>query len=428
MAATRQFDVIVVGGGNAALCAALAAHQCGANVAVLEAAPIEERGGNSRFASALFRFVHSGMQDIEPLLPPSEEANVKRCTIAPYTREDYAADMLSTSRGQCDMEKIEVLFDKGLETLTWLRDQGVKWRIPVNKFFDLDKIMTGTIKIPAGSPVGAQNEGISLTDDLWEAVEKAGISTFYGCPAYDLITNGDTILGVRTRQRDRYVDFEGQVILACGGFEASARLRRQYLGDPWDLVVVRGCRFNMGTMLEKAIAAGAANAGHWGGCHASPQDLNAPKVGDLSLTDKMSRYSYPYSVMVNIEGKRFLDEGEDNFVLTYAKTGGAISQQPGATAYQIFDQKTIHLLEPRYSTGKPITDDTLEGLAKKIGVNVPQFLATVNKFNDAVPKHGAFDPFKNDGLCTSGLSIPKSNWAIPIDKPPFVAYGVTGGK
>ena len=179
---------------------------------------------------------------------------------------------------------------------------------------------------------------MGLIDDLWEAVESRAdrITPFYGHPVIDLLTAGDTVLGVRARLRDSFLDFHGQVILACGGFEASPRLRRQFLGEGWDLVVVRGTRFNTGRMMEKAIAAGAGDTGHFGGCHATPQDLQAPKVGDLYVTDKMSRYSYPYSVMVNLEGKRFLDEGENHFGLTYAKTGGTIGRQPGATAFQIF--------------------------------------------------------------------------------------------
>lgn len=186
-----------------------------------------------------------------------------------------------------------------------------------------------------------------MTDDLWEAVERQSdrITPFYSHPVSDLLTRGDSVFGVRVRLRDSFLDFEGKVILASGGFEASPRLRRQFLGEGWDLVVVRGTRFNTGRMMERAMAAGAGDVGHFGGCHATPQDLNAPKVGDLSVTDKMSRYSYPYSIMVNLEGKRFMDEGENHFGLTYAKTGARIGNQPGATAFQIFVSR--HRAHPR---------------------------------------------------------------------------------
>ena len=159
----------------------------------------------------------------------------------------------------------------------------------------------------------------------------------------------------------------GAVVLACGGFEANPEMRLRYLGPGWDLVKVRGTRFNMGTMLTQALSAGAQPAGHWGGCHASPQDAAHPPVGDLRLTDKLSRYSFPYSLLINPDGHRFVDEGEDEVWLTYAKTGSAILAQKGGRAYQLFDQKTIHLLEPRYSTGTPIEAHTIEELATRLG-------------------------------------------------------------
>ncbi|OOF89783.1 hypothetical protein ASPCADRAFT_60828, partial [Aspergillus carbonarius ITEM 5010] len=191
-----------------------------------------------------------------------------------------------------------------------------------------------------------------------------------------------------------------------------------------------GSRFNTGSLMEKAVAAGAGVAGHFGGCHATPHDLDAPKVLAPTDTDSMSRYSFPYSVMVNVEGRRFLDEGENHFSLTYAKTGAAIVRQPQATAFQIFDQQTLHLLEPRYARASPVQADTLEELAEKIGVDVVAFGQTMREYNAATSEDAAvrFDPFTLDGLSTgTALAIPKSNWALPLTEGPFVAYGVTCG-
>ena len=434
--ASQNFDVVVIGGGNAALVAALSAHEAGAHVAILEAAPRSERGGNSRFASAVFRVPHGGLSRSSPkslhsLLCDDAMLDAQRCTVQAYTPEAFVDDMMTTTNGRADRDLMDVVLKHGYDTCAWMRDQGVRWKLTVGKFFDQNNMASGTIDLPPGVALMAYDEGVSLTDDLWAAVEKTSIEIFYQCPAFDLLVEGDRVRGIRARQSD-YVDFYGQIILGCGGFEASPRLRRQYLGQGWDLVVVRGTRFNTGTMLEKAIHAGAQATGHWGGAHASPQDLRAPKMGDLAVGDKMSRYSYPFSVMVNINGKRFINEGEADFSKTYAKTGAAISEQPGAVAYQIFDQKTLHTLEPRYhKTGKPVMDETLAGLASKLGINVQAFLDTIREFNTAVPpiKPGhKVNPLALDGVSTnSALRIPKSNWALPIDSPPYHAYGVTCG-
>lgn len=343
--------------------------------------------------------------------------------------------MLTTSKGLCDREKTEIVFDQGLETVQWMKRKGVHWGLTLSKFFDEKAIAgSGTIQLTAGGALMARNQGAGLMKDLWEVVERIDISVFYSTPAHELLSEGDTVLGVRPRMRDRFVDFKGKVILASGGFEASARLRKQYLGEGWDLVVVRGTRFNTGRMLEKAIAGGAGDTGHWSGCHASPQCLSAPRVGDLSVLDQMSRYSYPYSIMVNAQGKGFMDEGEDLMGLTYAKTGSAIGSQPGAVAWQIFDQKVLYLLEPRYKLSKPMVADSFEELAKMIGVDLRIFLKTIEEYNAVVRRNeegevSRFDPFSLDGVSTGDLlETPKSNWALPINRPPYVAYGVTCGK
>ena len=423
-----DFDVIVVGGGNAAMVAALSAHEAGASVALFEAAPKEERGGNSRFAGAIFRFPHPGYDAVKPLLCETaiQDSDTHRCVMKPYTAEDFTGDMMRTSAGRADLDQVQVVIREGYDTCKWMQDQGVQWQLTLHKFFDTS-VIKGTIDLRPGSPIMALHEGVGLTDDLWKAVEKTNIAVFYNSPAHELIMVGDTVLGVRIRASDAFTDFHGQVILGCGGFEANPRLRRQYLGPGWDLVVVRGTRFNTGLMLEKAINAGAQATGNWGGAHASPQDLKAPRVGDLRVTDKMSRYSYPYALMVNLEGQRFMDEGEDLFSYTYAKTGAAVGKQTGSTAYQVFDQKTVHLLEPRYATGTPLKSETLEDLARQMNVPVSAFTTTVREFNDHT-QPGDFDPFHKDGLSTKqGLAIPKSNWAVPLDAPPYVAYGVTCG-
>ncbi|PYI27888.1 FAD/NAD(P)-binding domain-containing protein [Aspergillus indologenus CBS 114.80] len=431
---TNRYDVLVVGGGNAALVAALSAHHAGARVAIFEAASQAERGGNSRFSSGIFRIPHDGLDSLKHLLHPKAAADVAYCRMRPYTAEMYRGDVERTSKGQCDRAQLAVMLAGAFETVTWMSQTlGVKWQLPLGKFFDREKIIRaqGTVDMPPWDTIMAIGEGTGLMADLWAAVEqRPEITVFHSAPVADLIAEGDTIRGLRVRHRETTAEYFGQVILGCGGFEASARLRRQYLGEGWDLVSLRGSRFNTGRMMEKAVAAGAGMAGHFGGCHATPHDLHAPKVLDPSDCDKMSRYSFPYSVLVNTEGRRFLDEGEDHFSLTYAKTGAAIVRQPQATAFQVFDQKTLHLLEPRYATSKPIHADTLDELAQKMGVDAANFAETIRQYNAATPPDAVekFNAFALDHVSTgTALAIPKSNWALPIDQGPFVAYGVTCG-
>jgi tricarballylate dehydrogenase len=333
-------------------------------------------------------------------------------------------------QGRSDPDLIRTLIDTSYDTAAWMQGYGVRWELVVDKLFDPTRLPPGTrYAIPPGGAMRATNEGIGLMYDLFAAVEGAGIRVMYDAPAQELLMSGATCVGVRVRSQDRFVDVGGRaVILASGGFESNPELRLRYLGTGWDLVKVRGTRFNTGTMLLAALAAGAAPAGHWGGAHASPLDAHAPDVGELSLTDRMSRYSYPYSLLVDSSGGRFVDEGEDEVWLTYAKTGWAIRERPGARAWQLFDQRTIHLLEPRYSTGIPVEADSLDGLAGKLGLPAARLQRTVAEFNAACRDPGGFDPFHKDGLA-SGAAIepPKSNWALPLDAPPFVAYAVTCG-
>lgn len=426
--ADHQYDVIVVGAGNAALVAALTAQQEGAKVLVLEAAPEEERGGNSRFAGAIFRFAHDGPDSVAPLLDDEAKGWLDRVEFDGYSTARFTEDANLVSGGRSDQDLQKILIDRSYETVEWMRDVGVKWELTVGKLIDPDKIDPDeTYELPAGGAVRVVEEGVGLIDNLFEAVEATDIDVWYGSPAVELLTEGSTVTGVKVAAEDRYIDVEGVVVLAAGGFEANPEMRQRYLGDGWDLVKVRGTRFNMGHMLQAALDAGAQPAGHFGGAHASPLDADAPKVGDLRLTDKMSRYSYPYSVMVNVDGERFVDEGEDEVWLTYAKTGSAIRSQPQALAFQIFDQKTDHLLEPRYSTGTPIEANSLEELADKLGIDRDALRSTVDTYN-AATTGGKFDPFTKDGLKASPEGQPpKSNWATPLDEGPFTCYRVTCG-
>ena len=265
----------------------------------------------------------------------------------------------------------------------------------------------------------------------FKAVEKQGISIRYGTRATELLHGRSGVEGVRVIADRVQEEIRARaVVLACGGFEANREWRTRYLGRGWDLAKVRGTRYNTGDGIRMALKIGAQPCGNWSGAHATEWDLNAPEYGELAIGDAFSKHSYPLSIMLNVNGMRFLDEGEDTYNYTYAKYGRAILEQPGQAAWQIFDSKVIPRLRSSYRIRKvtKVTASTLEELVARLeGVNSQQALKTIREYNAAVMQDVPFNPNVKDGRGTRGLAVPKSNWAQTIDAPPFEAYGVTCG-
>jgi tricarballylate dehydrogenase len=425
--AHRAADVIVVGGGNAGLLAAIAAHEAGLDVHLIEASPRAERGGNSRFASGVYRVAHCGAEDIRALIPDDTGYPWDQIDITPYPVDRFLGDIIGPSRGFADPFLLADVATQSLETVRWMKGCGVRWALSMSKLPDSLK-QGENVRLAAGGELIAEGNGRALVETLFQRVEEIGISVSYGSPVVDLVTRGGTVGGVliRTDEADQPVHAP-VTILACGGFEASAEARARYLGPGWDLVKVRGSRYNTGTLLDRAINHGAASAGHWSVAHAVPIDAAAPAVGDLAVGDSTARYSYPYGITINLDGRRFLDEGEDEIPFTYAEIGRKVLTQAGGAAYQIFDRTGCGLLEPRYNTAKPIEAATIEELATSMGVPRDQLAATVREFNAACPQ-GQSDPSAKDGLCARPHGQPpKSNWAVPLTTPPYRAYRVTSG-
>jgi tricarballylate dehydrogenase len=220
------------------------------------------------------------------------------------------------------------------------------------------------------------------------------------------------------------------VVIAAGGFEANREWRTRYLGAGWEMAKVRGTRFNTGDGIRMALDAGAQAYGQWSGCHSVSWERYAPDFGELDRPITASRNGYPFSLMINANGERFVDEGADFRNYTYAKYGRIVLEQPGSFAWHVFDSQVDHLLHDEYrskGTTKVQANTIEELVAKMEDVHAPTFLKTVREFNAAVKRDASFNPNIKDGKCTEGLAINKSNWANPIEKPPYSAYAVTCG-
>jgi tricarballylate dehydrogenase len=279
--------------------------------------------------------------------------------------------------------------------------------------------------------VEAWGGGPGLVDAHIKAAEKNGIPVFFQARALSLIRDDDGVHGVNVRYQGKTRALRCKsVVLAAGGFESNPEWRTRYLGPGWDLAKVRGTRFNTGDGIRMALDAGASPCGNWSGCHAVGWDRNAPEFGELAVGDGFQKHSYPFGIMINANGERFVDEGADFRNYTYAKYGAVILRQPGQFAWQIFDAKVTHLLRDEYRIRQVtrVKADTLEELVARLDdVDAGRALATIHDYNAAVHTEVEFNPNVKDGRCTYGLDVPKSNWANTIDTPPFEAYAVSCG-
>ncbi len=423
-----EYDVIVVGAGNAAHAAAVSAREHGAErVLMLEKAPEELRGGNTHYSGGLFRFAFDNAEDLLRLVPDAEEQIPGFLKNAqPYPASAFRADLDRVTEGASDPELSEMLIGRSYETICWMADQGITMGVAA----DLSGIKyESEIRWPQGAVIRAVGIGIGLSRMWFEIGAERGIEVRYRSGGQRLLQDSSgAVTGVLVRDPDGLHEIEaGAVILGCGGFEANPEWRARYLGRPWDTARVRGTQFNNGDGLRMAMDVGALPYGQWSGNHGTPIAAEAPPFGDRKLTDQTNRLSYPFSVVLNTQGQRFIDEGEDFQLLTYAKTGGAVLRQPGGLAFQIFDDKVVEALEPRYRTTEPVVAETLEELVAQLPLDREQALQSLAEFNDAVAGGGTFDPGSRDGLTTKGLDPVKSNWAQRLDTPPFRAYPITGG-
>ena len=421
-------SVIVVGTGNAALCAALAALEKGAQVLLLEKADETLAGGNTKYTAGAMRFAYDGNEDIKPLLRDPDDPRLPHTDFASYTKTKFADDLLGFNDGRPLSDEQRSLIEESGNTMRWLSGHDVTFEpIYSRQSFEKD----GRHVFWGGLTLAAENEGVGLFEMELAAVKRLGGTVRYGAGVTALLEKGGKVIGVKVGDEDIHAD---AVILASGGFEASEALRTKYIGSHWDAAKVRGTPHNTGDGIMMALDIGAAEYGFYEGCHATPMDLHMADFGGLSLPHKerknYRKICYFLGIMLNANGDRFVDEGSNFRNYTYAQFGKAILEQPGQFAWQVFDSKVFELLyeEYRFHDAHFVEADTLDDLVEKLeGLDPLKARQTILNYNAAVDEETPFDPTILDGKGTSGLALPKSNWAQAIDTGPFKAFPVTGG-
>jgi len=389
------FDVVVAGGGNAALCAAITAARAGCRVIVIEGAPAFYRGGNTRHTRNL-RIAHDGSA---PTMT------------GPYAQDEFLDDLYRVTGGETDEVLARLTVGRSGDLLGWMDEQGVRFQPPLGGTLSLGK----TNAFFLGGGRGALNA-------LYRRAEALGVVCVYDAPVTALnIVDGYFISAV-VNYKGRPVPVRGRTLVAAaGGFEANIEWLKQYWGAAADNFLIRGTPYNKGDVLRMLLDAGIASVGDPTQCHAVAIDARAPKF-DGGIATRLD--SIVFGIVVNRDALRFYDEGEDVWPKRYAVWGRLVAQQPGQIAYSIVDAKSIRLFMP--SIFPAIEAPTIAELAVKLSLDPAALAKTVGDFNAAV-KPGAFDHTVLDDCATSGLAIPKSHWARMLDTPPFYGYPLRPG-
>lgn len=392
----QTYDVLVAGGGNAALCAAITARQAGATVLLLESAPRHSRGGNSRHTRNL-RAMHN------------EPNNV--LTDA-YQEDEYWDDLLRVTAGNTDEALARMTIRASSGVFGWMQQCGVRFQ----------PSLTGTLNLGRTNAFFLGG-GKALVNAYYLTAERLGVDIIYDTEVLSLnmddgfVRSADiTLRGFPETVRARCV------VASAGGFQANLDWMREYWGDAVDNFVIRGTPYNKGRVLKNLLSQGVAAIGDPTQCHAVALDARAPKF-DGGITTRLD--SVPFSVVVNRNGDRFYDEGEDVWPKRYAIWGRLIAQQPGQIAYSICDAKAFTLFMP--SVYPAYKADTIEELASRMKLDPAKVRQTIDQFNAAVVPGQSFDNTRLDGNRTEGLTPNKTNWARAIDKGPFYGYPLRPG-
>ncbi len=390
-------DVLVIGGGNAALCAALMAREAGASVLLLEGAPREWRGGNSQHTRNL-RCMHDAPQDV---------------LVDAYPEEEYWQDLLKVTGGLTDEKLARLAIRASASCRPWMGRHGVRFQPP----------LSGALHV-ARTNAFFMGGGKALVNAYYRSAEHLGVEVRYDTPVDAVELDGRRFVAARSGARR----FEARAcVLAAGGFESDLAWLREAWGRnergewPADNFLIRGTRYNRGVLLKFMLDAGADRVGDPTQAHMVAIDARAP-LYDGGICTRIDCVSL--GVVVNREAMRFYDEGEDFWPKRYAIWGRLVAQQPGQIAWSVIDAKAVGRFMPPVFPGTQA--DTLPGLAKALGLPQAAFVRTVADYNAAC-RVGTFDHTALDDCRTEGLAPAKTHWARPIDTPPFFGYALRPG-
>lgn len=398
---TSAVDVLVIGGGNAALCAALTAREAqggGARVLLLEAAPREWRGGNSMHTRNI-RCMHDAPQDV---------------LTGAYPEEEFWHDLLKVTAGRTTEALTRLVIRESHHVRGWMRRHGVHFQ----------PSLSGTLHL-ARTNAFFMGGGKALVNAYYRSAAELGIEVRYEAPVARLELDGDRFVAAVLESGERIE--AAACVVASGGFESNREWLREAWGCnergewPADAFLIRGTRFNQGVLLKDLIGQGADAIGDPTQAHMVAIDARAP-LYDGGICTRVDCVSL--GVVVNRDGERFHDEGEDFWPKRYAIWGRLVALQPGQVAHSVIDAKAVGRFMPPVFRGAQA--DTLEDLAVQLGLPVQRFVQTVREFNAAC-RPGSFDHAVLDDCVTAGLSPPKTHWARPIDTPPFLGYTLRPG-
>jgi tricarballylate dehydrogenase len=417
--------VIVAGAGLTGLSAAISAREAGARVLLLEKGGREDVGGNAAFSGGLFLFCYDGPDDLMSITEEFEPGmRAERIDAPPYTTAAYTAELMAMSEGRADARLVTALAERSLDTVRWLTRKGV--RFTFNRTLGAT-VSDGVLHVPAGQILTSTGEGMSrgfeVIRPLLRHAERIGVEIRWHTPLADLVRHDGRVTGVSVGDGGEILP-AGAVVIASGGFQASRALRRRHLGPEWETVRLRGTRLATGDGILAALRAGAAEAGVWSRCHSAAVDPAMPSPQRSEASPPFPLHGFWLGVLINRDGERFVDEGPGPWVKNYSKMGKAIMGQPGCEAFEIFDRRTAARVADEFAgAAVPITAHTVPGLAERIGVPADRLARTLETFNRACPPGD--DIAEERG--TVGVDPPKSHWAAPLDRPPFVAYHAIAG-